>query len=371
MALNALGTEPERQQGQPYSISDHFNGKTYFNPWVPETVGESGGNAPQRGVFGYLWRWIFSNDRPEWPEREEINPGPVPIARVPEGAIRITTIGHATFLIQMDGVNILTDPIWSKRCSPVSWAGPKRHQPPGLRFDDLPQIDIVLISHNHYDHLDFPTLKRLAQKGTPRALVPLGNRELVLESGISLVEEKDWWESVPLSPKVKATLVPAQHFSGRTPWDRNKTLWGGFLVSGPSGNVYFAGDTAYGPHISEIGRRFLPIRVALLPISPFKTGKTNDLTPARFSVVHMGPIEAVQAHMDLKAEKSIASHFRVFRLGWDGFDDAVKELSLAIQKQNLQPDVFPAPAPGQVFESGRSLAEKEVARKSGRSAGGG
>jgi L-ascorbate metabolism protein UlaG (beta-lactamase superfamily) len=230
---------------------------------------------------------------------------------------------------------------------------------------------MVLISHNHYDHLDFPTLKRLATAGAPRALVPLGNLELVLESGIPRVEEMDWWESVSLSPKVKITLVPAQHFSGRTPWDRNKTLWGGFVISGPSGNVYFAGDTAHGSHIHEIGRRFSPIRVALLPISPFRTLKTNDMTPSRFSVVHMAPVEAVQAHLDLQAEMSIASHFQVFRLGWDGFDDAVNELALALKEQNLDPGVFPAPVPGQVFEANPLHAEKEVAERHRRSAAGG
>ncbi|MEW6188366.1 MAG: MBL fold metallo-hydrolase [Thermodesulfobacteriota bacterium] len=371
MAINVLGTEPEKSPGKPFPISDHFDGKLFFNPWVADPAGENHSNASNRGVFWYLWRWVFSNERPEWPKREEIAPGPAPTVRVPDGSIRVTTIGHASFLIQMDGVNILTDPIWSKRCSPVSWVGPKRHQPPGLRFDDLPQIDMILISHNHYDHLDLPTLKRLADKDTPRALVPLGNRELVLESGIPQVEEKDWWESVSLSPKVKVTLVPAQHFSARTPWDRNKTLWGGFVISGPSGKVYFAGDTAYGPHLLEIGRRFVPIRLALLPISPFRTGKSNDLTPSRFSIVHLGPVEAVRAHMDLEAEKSIAAHFRVFRLGWDGFDDAVNELASAIRKQNLRPEVFPAPSPGQVFESGPFIAEKEVAGRPRRSALGG
>jgi L-ascorbate metabolism protein UlaG (beta-lactamase superfamily) len=256
----------------------------------------------------------------------------------------------------MDGMNILTDPIWSERCSPVSWAGPKRRQPPGIRFEDLPRIDIVLVSHNHYDHLDLPTLEDLASKGTPRALVPLGNLDLVRKSGIPVVEEIDWWQSIPLSPQVRVTLVPAQHFSSRTPWDRNKVLWGGYVLSGPSGNVYFAGDTGYGPHFLEIARRFSPIRVSLLPISPFRTQKSKDSTPRQFSIVHMGPSEAVQAHRDLKAQLSLASHFQVFQLGWDGFDDAVNELAASLKKHNLRQDEFLAPIFGQVIDLNKAVA---------------
>ena len=150
---------------------------------------------------------------------------------------------------------------------------------PGIRFEDLPPIDVVLVSHNHYDHLDLPTLKRLAKRGTPRSIVPLGNLDLIKSAGIPTVDELDWWQSVRLSPDVTITLVPAQHFSSRTLWDRNKTLWGGFVISGPSGNVFYSGDTGYGPHFQEIARRFSPIRVALLPIAPFRPQKTNDTTP--------------------------------------------------------------------------------------------
>ena len=146
-------------------------------------------------------------------EVKDFPPGPRPVARVPKGVISVTPVGHATFLIQMDGLNILTDPIWSDRCSPVSWVGPKRHRQPGIRFEDLPPIDVVLVSHNHYDHLDLPTLERLAEKGTPRSIVPLGNLDLVQGAGIPTVDELDWWQSVRVSPDVTITLVPAQHFS--------------------------------------------------------------------------------------------------------------------------------------------------------------
>ena len=251
----------------------------------------------------------------------------------------------------MDGINILTDPIWSERCSPVSWAGPKRHRGPGLRFEELPPIDVVLVSHNHYDHLDLPTLKRLAEKGVPRSIVPLGNLDLIQDTGIPHTDELDWWQSVRLSPDVTVTLVPAQHFSSRTLWDRNKTLWGGFVVSGPSGNVFHAGDTGYGPHFREIARRFSPIRVALLPIAPFRP---QAIERTRFTIhyssVHMGPAEAIQAHLDLGAQVSIAAHFQVFQLGADGFDDAVNELASTLQERDLKSETFITPIPGQVIE---------------------
>jgi L-ascorbate metabolism protein UlaG (beta-lactamase superfamily) len=259
----------------------------------------------------------------------------------------------------MDGLNLLTDPIWSDRCSPVSWAGPKRHKPPGILFEDLPPIDAVLISHNHYDHLDQPTLQQLAAKGTTRALAPLGVGELIRETGIRDVTELDWWQSISLSNDVTLTFVPAQHFSSRTLWDRNETLWGGFVISGPSGNIYYSGDTGYGAHFKEIARRYPNIRVALLPISPFRPQQLKIEHPPQFSTVHMGPAEAVQAHADLGAGLSIAAHFQVFHLGWDGFDDAVKELTANIKKNTLAPGDFLAPTPGTPIELRTTLAEKD------------
>lgn len=344
----ARAVEPGPSTGIVQYISDHFDGHLYFNPGVHQPP-LSPGQEQKRSRSGWIWRWIFGTEWPEWPELKDITPGTPPAARVPKGSLSVTPVGHATFLIQMDGINILTDPIWSERCSPVSWAGPKRHRRAGIRFEELPPIDVVLVSHNHYDHLDLPTLKRLAEKGAPRSIVPLGNLDLIQDTGIPHTDELDWWQSVRLSPDVTVTLVPAQHFSSRTLWDRNKTLWGGFVVSGPSGNVFHAGDTGYGPHFREIARRFSPIRVALLPIAPFRPRQSKEPLQERYSSVHMGPAEAIQAHLDLGPQVSIAAHFQVFQLGADGYDDAVKELASTLQERDLKPETFVTPIPGQAI----------------------
>ncbi|HAJ26454.1 MAG TPA: hypothetical protein DCG53_04285 [Syntrophus sp. (in: bacteria)] len=330
-------------------VSDHFDGLRYFNPHVPQPPQYTSGQASRRGVSWWVWNWILNDDWPKWPDVRDIPPGPRPVARVQKGMISVTPVGHATFLIQMDDLNILIDPIWSDRCSPVSWMGPQRYSQPGIRFEDLPPIDVVLVSHNHYDHLDLPTLERLAERGTPRSIVPLGNLDLVRGAGIPTVDELDWWESVRVSPDVTITLVPAQHFSSRTIWDRNITLWGGFVISGPSGNVFYSGDTGYGPHFQEIARRLSPIRVALLPIAPFRPQKPEDPAPGYRSIVHMGPVEAVKAHLDLGEPFTIAAHFQVFRLGIEGFDDAVTILASTLKEHNLKPDTFIAPVFGQAI----------------------
>ena len=326
-------------------ISDHFDGEKFFNPGAVQQISSPMSPHAKRSGFHWLMGWLFGNGWPEWTSAD-VQWKATPMAYGDgDHEIRITPIGHSTFLIQMDGMNILTDPIWSERCSPVTWVGPKRYRTPGVRFEDLPTIDAVLVSHNHYDHLDVPTLERLADRGTSRAVVPLGNGELVQEAGIDSVDSLDWWQSVPLSPTVTVTLVPAQHFSSRTLWDRNKTLWGGFIVSGPSGQVFYAGDTGYGPHFKEIAKRFPSIKVALLPIAPFRPGNADDPAGPFRNLIHMGPGEAVQAHMDLQAAKSIAAHFSVFQLGPDGMDDAAIELAAALKKNHLEQDAFVTPFP--------------------------
>jgi L-ascorbate metabolism protein UlaG (beta-lactamase superfamily) len=345
--------------GHGLQASDHYDGEFYFNP-EPPPVAPLPEQGQRRSRWGWIWRWLIGPDWPQWSGVRDILPGPPPVGRVPEGSLVITPVGHATFLIQMDGLNILTDPIWSERCSPVSWAGPKRHRSPGLRFEELPPIDAVLISHNHYDHLDLSTLKGLADGGAPRAVVPLGNGELMSSAGIPRVDELDWWHSVRLSPQVTVTLVPARHFSSRSLWDRNKTLWGGFVLSGPSGNVFHAGDTGYGAHFREIARRFSPIRAALLPIAPYRPKQSKDALTLHYSLVHMGPAEAIQAHLDLGAQVSLAAHYQVFQLGADGFDDAVTELASLLEERPLKSEAFLMPPLGQAIPLTQSFTDSLV-----------
>lgn len=299
-------------------VSDHFDGRRFRNQ---ERVPMSG--------FGQALRWWLLREPGPWRPFIEAPPGPKPPLRVGRGQMRVTFVNHATALIQMDGLNILTDPILSERASPVSFAGPRRAVPPGLRFEDLPPIDVVLVSHNHYDHLDLPTLRRLADLHRPRIFSGLGNKALLDQEEIAGAADLDWWQSAPLAPELSLTAVPAQHWSNRgipVEWgDRDRTLWTGFVVQGPAGAVYFPGDTGYGPHIAEIRRRFGPIRLALLPIGAY--------LPAWFmSPAHLSPAEAVRAHQALEASTSVAIHFGTFQLGDDGQDQPLADLALALEK---------------------------------------
>ncbi len=262
-------------------------------------------------------RWAATRRRGDWPSRLDAPIGAPPPRRVAD--LRVTFVNHATVLIQMAGRNILSDPVWSDRVSPVSWAGPKRIRPPGIRFDDLPQIDTVLVSHNHYDHLDLPTLRRLARRDRPWIVTGLGVHRLLDRHGLSHGTELDWWESSDLGSGFSVTGVPVQHFSGRGLTDRNRTLWTGFVLSGPSGSVLFAGDTGYGPHFEEIGRLFPGIRMAILPIGAYR--------PEWFmGPVHQTPREALAAFRDLGAKTGMGMHFGTFELTDEGAAEPVREI---------------------------------------------
>ena len=290
--------------------TDHFDGARFHNQATVEHESAAG-----------LVKWMLSREAGPW-RRVAAEPGPPPPERVTDG-VRVTFVGHATCLVQMDGLNLLTDPVWGERSSPVSWAGPRRFRPPGIRFDDLPPIDAVLLSHDHYDHLCAPTMTRLAREHGPRVASGLGNGALLRRLGVTEAIELDWWESTPLDERVRATFVPAQHFSGRGVNDRDQTLWGGFVVEGPAGTVYFAGDTGMGPCFEQIRARFGPVDLALLPIGAYR--------PEWFmSRVHVSPSEAVEAARILEARTSVAIHFGTFRLADDGMDEPVEALETAL-----------------------------------------
>jgi L-ascorbate metabolism protein UlaG (beta-lactamase superfamily) len=304
--------------------SDHFDGEEFFNPHL---TGED-----SRGFFDLL-AWIFTRDRGEWPERFHAEPGPRPPLRVGRGELRITFVNHATVLIQMDGINVLTDPVWSDVVGPTSFTGVERVRPPGIRFDDLPPIDLVLISHNHYDHCDLPTLSRLQERFAPRIAAGLGTASFLGAHGIRNARDFDWWSSVRVARDVVLTSVPVQHFSRRGVFDGDTMLWSGFVVEGPSGRVYFSGDTGYGPHFAQAAERLGPMRVALLPIGAYR--------PRWFMApVHIDPEQAVKAHRDLRARTSVGIHFGTFRQADDGFTEPVEDLQKALLEAGLPEDDF-------------------------------
>ncbi len=260
-----------------------------------------------------MLRWRLSGSRVAWPA---LAPGPAyppPPATVAPGTVAVTFIGHATFLLRLPGLTILTDPVFSDRCSPVAWAGPRRARPPGLPLTHLPPIDLVLVSHGHYDHLDMPSLRRLAGRGTPEAVTLLGNATLLQQAGFARVSAMDWWESRAAGP-VRITATPARHASRRGPGDANRALWGGFHLATPDGTVLFAGDSGTGPHWAAIRSRLGPPDLALLPIGAYQP--RSLMAP-----VHMNPAEAVQAHHDLGARASIGMHFGTFQLTDEPVDE--------------------------------------------------
>ena len=275
---------------------------------------------------------MLREPRTRWPARIDEPPQrPAPL----DGAVAVVTfIGHATFLIQTAAGNFLTDPMYSDRAGPFGLLGPRRVRQPAVRFEDLPAISTVLLSHNHYDHCDRATLARLAKRFDPVVITPIGNGALVKSTGLRKVEELDWWQDAKTSP-LPLTLTPAHHFSARTPFDRNRALWGGFLIAIAHRRIYFAGDSAYAPFFREVRRRFGPIDVALLPIGAYE--------PRWFmQAVHMNPAEAVQAHLDLEAAASIAMHFGTFQLTTEGIDEPVRALERARLAHHVEPSAFRA-----------------------------
>lgn len=312
--------------------SDHFDGECFFNPGLLHS------DRSWRDVL----RWRLKEKPAAWPSSVAVEPA-IPETRC--GELRVTIIGHASALIQAGGLNVLTDPVWSNRASPLAFAGPKRVCAPGIRFDDLPPIDAVLLSHNHYDHMNMASLRRLNAKHRPLIVTPLGN-DRILSRAIptARVATGDWWDKITLKDGSEVTIVPANHWSARTANDRRMALWSGFMLRTHAGLIYFAGDTGYGDGriFREIGARLGGPDMALIPIGAY--------APRWFMRPHHAdPDEAVQIMEDLAAARAIGIHWGVFQLTDESRDEPPQLLNAALARRGIEPARFPAGEPGCVY----------------------
>lgn len=321
-------------------VSDHYDGAHFFNPGAP----------PARSrTSGAMLRFLARRDRAPWPERVPVTPGHAlaaltpcpaqrggvvheawarcaPVAAIDPQRMAVTWIGHATALVQTQRLAILTDPVWSDRASPVGFAGPKRVRAPGIRLDDLPKIDLILISHNHYDHLDLATLKALWLRDRPLIVTSLGNDMILRKAGIAAVA-RDWGGTVPVAPAVSVVVERVQHWGSRFGTDRNRALWSGFTVRLPGGNVFFAGDTGYdGGGWARAAAARGPVRLAILPIGAYAPR-------GLMAESHMNPAEAVAVYRTLGARAGLGVHWGTFQLTDEAIDAPVRALDAALSAE--------------------------------------
>jgi L-ascorbate metabolism protein UlaG (beta-lactamase superfamily) len=313
-----------------HRLSDHYDGYLYHN------------NPPTKRSFKDFIYWMWESKPRKWPESIPISQLAKPLTQINDDHLRLTFVNHATILIQWGNINILTDPIWSKRCSPFSWVGPKRVHSPGICFEDLPPIHLVLLSHNHYDHMDIPTLRQIQAQHHPKFITGLGNKNYLKKKGLKDIDELDWWEAIKAN-NFEIIFTPARHFSMRNLFNKNKTLWGGFIIRKDLEWIYFAGDTGYAQVFEKIKARFGSPRISLLPIGAYE--------PRWFmEPFHMSPSDAVQAHIDLASKKSIAIHFGTFRLSDEAIDDPEKQLKMALKFYRLAEEDFIVLKPGKTYQ---------------------
>ncbi len=331
LLLASCGSNPYYDPSKPHHTPDGFR-NNYSH--VERTI-------------SLAWRWEqFWQNRPL---ASATDPPPA-ILKPDEEFLRtnqaertLTWIGHSTVLLQLGGVNVLIDPFFSKRASPLSFAGLTRKVPPALRLDRLPHIDVVLISHDHYDHLDLPAVKALYGQpgGPPRFIVPLGLKAELADEDITTVVELDW-RDVTDYRGLRVYLVPAQHQSGRGLWDANRTLWGGFVVEYRQFRFYFAGDTGYSRNFADIAGRFGQIDLAALPIGGYEPRWMME-------AMHMNPTDAVQAHRDLHTRYSVGIHWGAFEMAGEPLEEPPRALANALAASGISPQQFFVMKPGETI----------------------
>jgi L-ascorbate metabolism protein UlaG (beta-lactamase superfamily) len=316
-------------------VSDHFDGTRFFDPH----------SSPPKSLTT-LFRWYSARDKAEWPTWAPSPYSDRPPTRAAGAEWRLSYIGHASWLLQTASLNILIDPVWGDRVSPVSFAGPKRVNDPGIPFDALPPIDVVLVSHCHYDHLDVETLSRLAAKFNCRVITPLGNDTIMKAHDAAIrAEPYDWHQRVELGQNVAVTLVPTHHWSARGLTDRNKALWASFIIETPAGRIYHVADSGYGSghHFRGARDRYGPFRLAILPIGAYE--------PRWFmGDQHMNPAESVRAFQTCGAQFALGHHYGTFQLTDESIDAPVEALNAARIDAGIEPDTFRLLKPGQVWE---------------------
>lgn len=315
-------------------ISDHFDGVRFLNP---------AGEPETDRSFADLLRWRRTAPDHPWPSSVDVVPV-VPEVRV--DGLRVTMVGHATLLIQIGGLNILTDPVWSDRASPVSFAGPRRITAPGVDQEALPPIDAILLSHNHYDHLDMASLRALCARHDPLIVTPLGNEVIIHRKLPSArVRAGDWGDHFDIAPGAMAHIVPALHWSSRGTSDRRMALWGGFVIEAAGKSIYFAGDTGYGTGniFRAIRARFGPIDLAILPIGAYD--------PRWFMAAqHCDPEDAVKIFGDLDARAAVGMHWGTFKLTDEPRDDPEHRLAAALIAHGIDPARFAALHPADIAD---------------------
>lgn len=306
-------------------IPKHNDGQRFFNPTLPQSF-------EHKSFWKGLRMWL-STPKAKWPKHVENKATPNLPKTIAEGQVIITFVNHVTFLIQLPGLNILTDPLWSKRASPFSWLGPIRVRKPGLALEDLPPIDFVLISHNHYDHLDVKTIKHLNKNYDPKFFIPVGDNRILQKINVIKTQELDWWDSVQINESTKISFTPTQHWSARGLFDQDQSLWGSYVIEHNGKKIFFGGDGGYCTHFQDIQEKFGPFDLAFIGIGAYE--------PRWFMKhMHTNPEEAVMIHKDLKSKLSVGMHFGTFQLSAESIEQPKIDLQAAMVKHAIQDSEF-------------------------------